>query len=97
MKASEARKLSAGFAKSVNVDTLWDKLMERVKTVAETKGQTELIHPFNQLTTENIGRVTAAEEEALRKRLAAEGYKLKDHPDPDPGHPCSGPYTTLSW
>jgi len=25
------------------------------------------------------------------------GYDIEDHPDPDPGHPASRPYTTLSW
>ena len=34
---------------------------------------------------------------AIRAHLRAEGYELEDHPDPDPGHPCSRPYTTLSW
>jgi len=30
-------------------------------------------------------------------RLQQDGYKVEHHPDPDPGHPGSGAYTTLSW
>jgi hypothetical protein len=97
MKASEARKLSQGYAQSADVDRLWDKLMERIKNTAETTGQTELVHPWSGLNGERCGMPTREQQDALRKRLIAAGYAVVDHPDPDPGHPASGPYTTVSW
>ncbi len=36
-------------------------------------------------------------KEALWLALQNEGYQVTHHTDPDPGHPCSGPYTTVSW
>lgn len=97
MKAEDARKLSQGYAQSADVDRLWDKLMERIKTTAETTGRTELMHPWSGLNGDRLGMPTREQQDALRKRLIAEGYSVVDHPDPDPGHPCSGPYTTVSW
>lgn len=29
--------------------------------------------------------------------LRANGYNINYDPDPDPGHPCSMPETTISW
>ena len=37
------------------------------------------------------------EEKATKEKLVAMGYTWQSHPDPDPGHPCSRPYETLSW
>jgi hypothetical protein len=34
---------------------------------------------------------------ALTKHYICQGFKVKMHPDPDPGHPASGPYTTIEW
>lgn len=97
MKASEARKISAGYAQSVDVDKLWDKLMARIKTIGETTGRTELVDPWLGLNGDRLGLPTREQQDALRKRLIAEGYEVVDHPDPDPGHPASRPYTTVSW
>lgn len=36
-------------------------------------------------------------QKALKKHYEAKGYEWTEHPDPDPGHPCGGAYTTLSW
>ena len=29
--------------------------------------------------------------------LTIMGYKVAYEPDPDPGHPCNGPQTTITW
>jgi hypothetical protein len=97
MKASEARKLSQHYAQSADIDKLWGRLMKRIKDVAETTGRTEITHPWSGLHSERCSTITREQQDALRKRLIAEGYSVVDHPDPDPGHPASGPYTTVSW
>lgn len=35
--------------------------------------------------------------EGLLNLLRNEGIKVTEHPNPDPGHPCSSAYTELSW
>lgn len=35
--------------------------------------------------------------EALWSALREQGYRVYDHPDPDPGHPCSKPYIEVQW
>ena len=29
--------------------------------------------------------------------LRSMGYKVTHHPNPDPGHPCSSDYITITW
>jgi hypothetical protein len=36
-------------------------------------------------------------ERALMRSLEDDGFALKYVTDPDPGHPCSRPYTEISW
>jgi len=36
-------------------------------------------------------------ERALMRSLEDDGFTLKYVADPDPGHPCSRPYTEISW
>lgn len=35
--------------------------------------------------------------ERLWMGLRMDGFKVNHVSDPDPGHPCSRPYTTISW
>jgi len=34
---------------------------------------------------------------AITAHFRKEGFKIVDHPDPDPGHPGSSEYTTMEW
>ena len=36
-------------------------------------------------------------ERALMRSLEEDGFAIKYVADPDPGHPCSRPYTEISW
>jgi len=40
---------------------------------------------------------TINEWEAIKNHYVGLGFSWKDYPDPDPGHPCSHPYTLISW
>lgn len=62
---------------------------------AAKAGRNEIAHPLaGRVPTE--WHETKARE-ALWLALQNEGYTVKHHPDPDPGHPASGPYTTVEW
>lgn len=41
--------------------------------------------------------LSVSKEDAVIKHYTSLGYVWKRHPDPDPGHPCAGAFTTLSW
>lgn len=47
------------------------------------------------------GRYSIVLHESLSKddtwALTTMGYKVSYDPNPDPGHPCSGPETTITW
>lgn len=94
MNAQEARKI----AKSNLQGPLIDGALQhcyRLIQVAAAKGQTRITNPIS-------GRAPLEWydfnfKKALYLALQKEGYKIVHHPDPDPGHPCCAPYTTISW
>ena len=98
MKASEARKLTKKNLASPVIEIYADQVVEKIKEAA-TAGRFQLINPFSNLKDKDGGFTTlnSAELEAITKHFKAQGYTVIDHPDPDPGHPCSAPYTTLEW
>ena len=96
MKAHEARKISESFVDSKQMDTLWERLCARIQLQAE-KGHYSLVHPWSAIGGSRLDYASRAEQEALTARLRANGYKVVDHQDPDPGHPCSRAYTEVSW
>ena len=60
-----------------------------------TKGRSELVHPFSKI--KGMDYPSNDIEKAIRKALESQGFIWTDHADPDPGHPGSGPYSTVSW
>ena len=74
----------------------------RIRRAAE-EGRSEITHPF--MRPDNTYPELPKEmewprpevQEAVWRALTIEGFKVTHHPDPDPGHPGSGPYTTVSW
>lgn len=96
MKASEARQLTSEYRNSVEVEPLWANLVERIKAAA-SEGKSTLVDPFIGIGGDRLGMLSRSQQTALKLRLAAEGYLYEDHPDPDPGHPCSRAYSTISW
>ena len=75
---------------------------ERIRRAAE-EGRSEIAHPFicpdstYPVWPQGVGWPRPEIQEAVWKALSLEGFKVTHHPDPDPGHPCGGPYTTVSW
>jgi hypothetical protein len=68
------------------------QVTQKIKEACQA-GRRSITDPFDY----GINGISMDEREAVKEQLVAMGYIWKSHPDPDPGHPCSGPYETLSW
>ena len=75
---------------------------ERIRRAAE-EGRSEITHPFVRPDNtypelpKDMEWPRHEVQEAVWRALTIEGFKVTHHPDPDPGHPGSGPYTSVSW
>lgn len=92
MKASEARAITNTNLHGLVIKPQLDHIYSLIRLAAEG-GRDSISAPFFTKGT----YPTPAEREAIYSKLKDDGYKVVDHPDPDPGHPCSRPYTTISW
>jgi|GEM_PF-2359587 len=94
LDASEARRLTDG-ALTSDADAVrsYLKHIEGKIREAARKGRRSVSHPFSGPIHAPDGTIL----EAVRKAVEGKGYTWTDHPDPDPGHPCSRPYTSISW
>ncbi len=93
MNANEARKLSEHNIKGPATDHLVKIVLDKID-LAAMNGEFEITEPFTGL---RMPWPTSEQLEATWVRLQVLGYKVMHHPDPDPGHPCSHPYTSISW
>lgn len=98
MKADEARNRSLNATNSIEVEKYMVELYKSVAQAAD-KGSTSIRSPFQIFHNPEIQLKypTVQMIELICKRLTRDGYKVVDLPDEDPGHPCSGPYTKISW
>lgn len=73
----------------------WNRLVALIGKYSD-EGETHMINPFSKIVPASTFLDPKVEKELIRK-LEAEGMRIIQHPEPDPGHPCSRPYTELSW
>lgn len=92
MNAEEARKLTATQLKGPVTAHLMEIVYDKIKAAAEA-GRDSITEPFHGLRTP----VSHLQAESVWSQLRQAGYKVDHRPDPDPGHPCSHPYTEISW
>lgn len=92
MKASEAKAITEQQLKGPVIEPLLQFCYQRIKTAAE-QGKSQIIDPLHGIRTP----VCLEQREAVYQQLVIDGYKVEHHPEPDHGHPCSAPYTTVSW
>lgn len=92
MNAQQARELTTKNLRGPVIAPLLKHVHEHIAAAA-SQGRSEITHPLHGL--KDWPRQDA--QDALWAALTEEGYKVKHHPDPDPGHPASGPYTTVAW
>lgn len=94
IRAETARQLSEKQLKGVLLGPVLSHVHERICRAA-LQGQREVYHPFYGMPKEIS--TTSAIEKAVWSHLTEAGYTVDHRPDPDPGHPASGPYTVISW
>lgn len=91
MDAEQARKLTKENLKGPVIEDLIQDLDAAIKEACES-GKLGL-DPHRAM-----GRYPNSEEEkAVKEYYVCKGYTWENHDDPDPGHPCSRAYITLSW
>lgn len=88
MNANEARAATEAAA-NITAHPVRKAIDEQIAKAA-TEGKTSIFH-FG------VGALGQTIERALTRSLEDDGFKLRYVSDPDPGHPCSRPYTEISW
>lgn len=97
MNADEARQITERELQSTVIEKYVDHINNRIHSAAK-QGKRRVHDP--EIGRPEHGfefRLGSDEEDAVRKHFESEGFVWTYHPDPDPGHPCSAPYTTLEW
>lgn len=95
LTATDARKATEKHLATVVIKPVIESIDTAILRHAE-QGKSELINPLNAALDLTASNRRAIELE-VRKHYERCGFKWVDHPDPDPGHPASAPYTSLSW
>jgi hypothetical protein len=95
MNAEEARQLSDAALKGPAIEPFIEALETEIRCAAKS-GRREIL-PWECLAGFTKPRRTQGIKDAIQRHFVAQGFTWKDHPNPDPGHPCSHPYSTLSW
>lgn len=97
LTAAQAREMTAAALKGPVIDGHLEALDKAI--IDATKKGRSSIDPdvvLSQIRS-NINLHDAATRQAVRLHYESKGFRWTDHPDPDPGHPGSRPYTTLGW
>jgi hypothetical protein len=94
MNAKEARELSEKNLTRPVIKPLLDAIYDKISEAAKA-GRKSITHPWRGLRTLYP---TPDQQQAVWKHLTeVDGYEVKHHDDPDPGHPCSSSYTEIRW
>lgn len=92
ISAQRARLIASQNLRGPVIQPLLDHVYQRIHEAA-SKGQTSIVHPLDGLRTV----ISQEQRDAVWDALRAQGYKVTHHPDPDPGHPASRLYDSVSW
>ena len=93
MTAKQARELAEKHLAGPAIEPYMEMIHGRIKAAAES-GRMSITHPFQGMRMKYPSQL---EQDAIWNALTAQGYKVKHHPDPDPGDPRSSGYTEISW
>ena len=96
MKAEEAKSLTEKNLAGPVISKYIEYIDMRIKAAA-LKGKSSIHNPQSGSREEGLYYLLEDERKAVRLHYEQSGFTWTDHEDPDPGHPCSAPYTTLSW
>lgn len=96
MDASEARRLTNEAAAGPAIDAYTKVIDKRIRKEA-ANGSRQIGNLWAVFSNLRMPSPKPEHRAAIFAYYLTRGFVVKDHPDPDPGHPCSGPYTTLEW
>lgn len=97
LDAKEARAKSLMAEKNIAGQKYIDHIHNQINKRCE-QGLRELINPHIANAESGMTFSLSGDlKRAVRLHFETMGYRWVDHPDPDPGHPCSSEYTRLSW
>ena len=95
ISAEEARKITQAHLRGPAIEPFVSALTNKIRSVAE-KGESGF-DPWMYLSSLRSMQPGHEQKAGIKQHFIEAGFKWQDHPDPDPGHPASRPYTTLSW
>lgn len=93
--ADVARQITADNLRGPAIESFVSTLTQKIKMVA-SEGKLSF-DPWLYLGSLRGTSATPEQREAIKVHFIKAGFRWEDHPDPDPGHPASRSYTTLSW
>lgn len=93
MKSAEEMRAITAANYHVEIGAETAEVMQNIELAAR-QGKSSIRNPFANL---KAGWPTLEKRDKLVHTFTAKGYKIVEHPDPDPSHPGGGSYTTLSW
>lgn len=95
MNAEEARKLTKSNLSGPVIQKFIEALDRKIEDAARN-GKSGF-DPWLHLAGLRTPSPNGTQKDAIQRHYVALGYSFRDYPDPDPGHPCSRPYTMISW
>lgn len=95
LNAEDARKLTRENLRGPAIESFVATLNQKIKMVA-AEGKSSF-DPLAYLGSVRTTSPSSEQREAIKLHFLEAGFQWQDFPDPDPGHPCSRPYTKLSW
>lgn len=93
--AQMAKAITDENVKGPVIEPYIDVLVQAIRDAAK-RGESS-IDPWRTLSTSRLSSNAYKFEDHIRRHFITNGFKWEDHPNPDPGHPASSSYTTLSW
>lgn len=92
MNAQQVKEIAQKNLKGPVIEPYVKQIEAKIKLAAE-QGRFNIAHPFQEVRPYPPFEA----QDAIYDYFVTNGFKIKHHPDPDPGHPASSAYTTISW
>lgn len=93
MNAEQARKLCEQSTSGPSIAPFIGYINTKIEAAAK-RGERSIQDPLSGIRS--VAPSPAAAN-AIWLDFRSRGFAVTHHPDPDHGHPCSRPYTEISW
>lgn len=92
MNAEQAKELARKNLRGPVIEPFVKEIENKIRLAAE-QGRFNITHPFHGLSKYPPFET----QDSIYELFIQRGFKVKHHPNPDPGHPASSDYTEISW